>query len=52
MITDPEPTIIDICKSLIYKLNNNWDDGLPARIDRRDIHYKLILEYLEREKGK
>lgn len=29
--------LLEACRQIVWKTGHNWDDGLPARIDRRDI---------------
>lgn len=33
--------LLHACKNVVWKLSHNWDDGLPARIDRRDATARL-----------
>lgn len=37
------PELLEACKQVVWKLSHNWDDGLPARVDRDDATVKLII---------
>jgi hypothetical protein len=47
-----EITLLEACKGLLWKLNHNWDDGLPARIDRRDATIRIIEQAIDKAEGR
>lgn len=38
---------LEACRQIVWKLSHNWDDGKPARIDRRDAVIRMAVRAIE-----
>ena len=44
--------MLNALKGIVWKLSHNWDDGKPARIDRRDATIRNAVDLIAKAEGR